>query len=153
MRQVVAAILEREGRVLICQRKPGQWHPLQWEFPGGKVEPGESPHEALARELEEELGIHGSTGDEIARYEYCYPEKPPIELIFYRVRSFSGEPRNLVFHEMLWESPARLHEYDFLEGDLEFLRTYTGAYGIVDSNDRSGPERISGEPGSKVQKA
>src|SRR5436309_1994133 len=73
MLQVVAAILEREGRVLICRRKPEQWHPLQWEFPGGKVEPDESPEQALARELEEELDIGQSAGEEIARYEYCYP--------------------------------------------------------------------------------
>ena len=140
MLQVVAGILERDGRVLICRRKPDQWHPLQWEFPGGKVEAGESPEEALARELEEELDIRHSAGDEIARYEYCYPGKPPIVLIFFRVRTFSGEPRNLVFHEMRWESPARFSEYDFLEGDIEFLRTYTGAYGILDPNGRSGSE-------------
>jgi 8-oxo-dGTP diphosphatase len=140
MRQVVAGIIERDGRVLICRRKPEQWHPLQWEFPGGKVEPGESPEEALARELEEELDIRHSTADEITRYEYCYPEKPPILLIFFRVRTYSGELRNLVFHEMCWELPSRLGEYDFLEGDIEFLRTYTGAYGILDPNDRSRPE-------------
>jgi len=126
MVQVVAALLEREGRVLIAQRKPDQWHPLQWEFPGGKVEPGESPEAAVERELQEELGIAGAAGEEIARYQYRYPERPPIELIFYRVRAYSGEPRNLVFQEMRWESPARLLEYDFLEGDIEFLRTYTG---------------------------
>jgi 8-oxo-dGTP diphosphatase len=140
MPQVVAAILERDGRVLICQRTPGQWHALQWEFPGGKVEPGESPEQALARELEEELDIRHSTGEEIARYEYCYPGKQPIVLIFFRVRTFSGEPRNLVFHDMRWELPERFMEYDFLEGDIEFLRTYTGAYGIFDPNDRPRPE-------------
>ncbi len=140
MPEVVAAILEREGRVLICRRKPEQLHPLQWEFPGGKVEAGESPEQAMARELEEELDIRHAAGDEIARYQYCYPEKKPIVLIFFRVRTFSGEPRNVVFHEMRWEFPARFSEYDFLEGDREFLRTYTGAYGILDPNDRPGPE-------------
>jgi len=140
MPEVVAGIIEREGRVLICQRKPEQWHALQWEFPGGKVEPGESPEQALARELQEELDIRHATGDEIARYPYCYPGKSPILLIFFRLRTFSGEPRNLVFHQMRWELPSRFAEYDFLEGDLEFLRTYTGAYGILDPNDRSGPE-------------
>jgi len=57
MLQVVAAILERAGRILICRRRPDQLHPLKWEFPGGKVEAGEAPAQALERELEEELGL------------------------------------------------------------------------------------------------
>jgi len=100
MLQVVAAILEREGRILICRRTAQQSHPLKWEFPGGKVEPGETPDAALARELEEELAVSGAAGEEITRYEYCYPGKDPIELIFLRVTQFSGEPRNLIFHEV-----------------------------------------------------
>jgi len=124
MLEVVAAIMEREGRVLIGQRRPEQSHPLQWEFPGGKVEPGETPAQALERELEEETGIRGATGVEIERYEYAYPGKPPVALIFYRVLEFQGEPRNLIFQEMRWEAPERLGEYDFVEGDLAFLRGY-----------------------------
>jgi 8-oxo-dGTP diphosphatase len=122
MVQVVAAILERDGATLICRRKPGQSHPLKWEFPGGKLEPGETPAQALARELEEELGITGARGDEITRYEYAYPGKNPILLIFFRVRSFTGEPRNLVFHEMRWEPAEKLSNFDFVEGDRDFLR-------------------------------
>jgi 8-oxo-dGTP diphosphatase len=140
MIRVVAAILERDDRVLICRRKADQSHPLKWEFPGGKVEAGETAEQALTRELEEELDVRDAVGDEIRRYEFCYPGKKPIELIFFRVRTFAGEPRNVVFHEMCWETPARLREYDFVEGDTEFLRTYTGSYGIPDSEDRSGPK-------------
>jgi 8-oxo-dGTP diphosphatase len=125
MLQVVAAIMEREGRVLICRRRPDQSHPLQWEFPGGKVEPGETPAQALSRELEEETGIRSATGVEIERHEYAYPGKPAVLLIFYRVLEFQGEPRNLIFQEMRWETPARLGEYDFVEGDLEFLRGFS----------------------------
>jgi 8-oxo-dGTP diphosphatase len=124
MVQVVAAVLERDGRILICRRKPEQSHPLKWEFPGGKVEPGETPEHALTRELEEELGIAQATGPEIARYAYTYPGKNPIELIFYRVTSFAGEPRNLVFHEMRWEPASRLDSFDFVEGDRDFLRAF-----------------------------
>jgi 8-oxo-dGTP diphosphatase len=124
MVQVVAGILERDGHVLICRRKPEQSHPLKWEFPGGKVEPGETPEQALARELEEELGIARTTGREITRYDYTYPGKNPIELIFYRILSFTGEPRNLVFHEMRWEPATRLGDFDFVEGDREFLRAF-----------------------------
>jgi 8-oxo-dGTP diphosphatase len=124
MVQVVAAIFERDGRILICRRKPEQSHPLKWEFPGGKVEPGETPEHALTRELEEELGVAQAAGDEITRYSYTYSGKDPIELIFYRVTSFTGEPQNLVFHEMRWEPAARLGGFDFVEGDHDFLRVF-----------------------------
>src|SRR3954463_13507076 len=126
MLQVVAAIIEREGRILICRRTAAQSHPLKWEFPGGKVEVGETPEAALARELEEELGIAGAAGEEITRYEYCYPGKYPIELVFMRVTQFSGEPRNLIFREMRWEAPEGLAAFDFVEGDREFLRALAG---------------------------
>jgi len=125
MTTVVAAILERAGKILICQRRPGDPHPLKWEFPGGKLEPGETPADALRRELEEELGIQASIGAEITRYPYCYPGRQPILLIFYRVTVFSGEPRNRVFERLVWDTPVRLREYDFLEGDVDFVRTLT----------------------------
>lgn len=121
MIQVVAAILERQGRILICRRTAEQSHALKWEFPGGKVEPGESPAQALTRELEEELGLLQVTGEEITRYEYTYPGKNPILLIFFRVTGFIGEPANRIFHEMRWEDPAELSRFDFVEGDLPFL--------------------------------
>ena len=143
MVQVVAAIIEREGRILICRRKKEQSHGLKWEFPGGKLEPGESPEQALARELEEELGIRQAAGIEITRYEFCYPNKNPILLIFFRVTHFEGEPVNLIFHEMRWEPPARLVEYDFVEGDLRFLREaagYTGSYAPSNQIGRPGAE-------------
>src|ERR1035437_8104845 len=77
MVQVVAAVLHSEGKILVGQRMPEQSHPLKWEFPGGKVEPGESPEQALARELEEELGISGAAGEVITRYHFTYPGKDP----------------------------------------------------------------------------
>ena len=123
MVQVVAGIIERQGRLLICRRKPEQSHPLKWEFPGGKVEPGETPDQALARELEEELGILGAAGQEIMRYQHTYPGRDTIVLIFFRVSEFSGEPRNVIFHDMRWEPRAKLAEFDFVEGDAQFIRT------------------------------
>jgi 8-oxo-dGTP diphosphatase len=122
MLEVVAAILEREGRILICQRTAQQSHPLKWEFPGGKIEPGESPSQALERELHEELGITAARSEEITRYEFTYPGKKPTLLIFLRVTQFEGEPRNLIFHDMRWEPSERLASFDFLEGDRDFLR-------------------------------
>jgi len=124
MRTVVAAIIERDGQVLIAQRKRSGRHPLKWEFPGGKLEPGESPRQAVARELAEELGIHALAEAEMARYEYQYPGREPILLLFYRVVDFSGEPKNLDFEQIAWTPRERLPDYDFLEGDAEFLSRY-----------------------------
>lgn len=88
------------------------------------MEPGESPAQALARELEEELGIREAAGDEIARYQYTYPGRNAITLIFFRVSGFQGEPRNLIFHELRWEPRESLGHFDFVEGDLPFLRGF-----------------------------
>ena len=122
MLQVVAAIVEREGRILIGQRRPEQRHPLKWEFPGGKVEAGESPPQALRRELQEELAIDAMIADEVERYEFRYPGKDAILLIFYAVARFSGVPRNCVFEEIRWVAPQELLQFDFLEGDVEFVK-------------------------------
>ena len=127
MTTVVAALISKHGRILICQRKRGQAHELKWEFPGGKVEAGEAPSDALVRELREELGIDAQLGEEVTRYEFTYPGKQPILLIFFRVSDFSGEPQNLVFETVEWAMPDRLPEYDFLEGDVDFVREFKAA--------------------------
>jgi 8-oxo-dGTP diphosphatase len=111
----------REGRILICRRRADQAHPLKWEFPGGKVESGELPEDALRRELQEELGIESAPPSEITRYTFTYPGKNPILLIFWLVTAWQGEVENRIFDSMTWETPDRLREYDFLEGDLPFL--------------------------------
>ena len=97
---------------------------MKWEFPGGKVESDETPEAAVARELEEELAIRAQAGAEMMRYEYQYPGSWPILLMFYGVAEFLGEPKNLDFEQILWTPRERLRDYDFLEGDAEFLRTY-----------------------------
>jgi 8-oxo-dGTP diphosphatase len=119
---VVAAVLERDGRILIGQRKQGDSHGGKWEFPGGKLESHEGPREALARELREELGIEAEIGDELTRYEYAYPGKAPIQLIFFRVSAIRGEPENRVFEQIAWVPAQRFPEYDFLDGDIDFVR-------------------------------
>ena len=131
MVQVVAAILESGNKILVGQRTAEQSHPLKWEFPGGKVESGESPEQALERELEEELGITGAAGELMTRYFFTYPGKDPIELIFFRVREFRGEPRNLIFHDLRWHPASELAGLDFVEGDREFIR---GNYTDDDGN-------------------
>ena len=121
MLMVVAAILERDGRMLIGQRRAGGSHAGKWEFPGGKVEAGESPEEAIVRELREELAIEASGVHEIHRYEYAYPGKRPLLLVFMRVPSFIGEPVNQAFAKIAWAQPSDFRRYDFLDGDREFL--------------------------------
>jgi len=123
--KVVAAVIERDGRVLICQRKGGR-HALKWEFPGGKVEADETPQVALARELREELALDARIGDEIHRHQVRYGNGPIIFLMFYRVTDFSGEPKNLQIAQIVWEERRKLPEYDFLEGDVEFVRMLAG---------------------------
>ncbi len=118
---VVAAVIERDGRVLICQRKGGR-HGHKWEFPGGKVERGESAAEALKRELCEELAIDAQIGDQMEQHEIRYGNGPLLRLQFFRVSNFTGEPKNLQFERIVWEEPGRLPQYDFLEGDLEFVK-------------------------------
>ena len=126
MTTVVAAIIERNGLILIAQRKNLGYHPLKWEFPGGKVEPGETPQAALLRELQEELGIAARIDQELLRYEYQYSGRSRILLIFYRVLDFDGTPQNLDFQQILWERSEQLCNYDFLEGDQQFIGQFAG---------------------------
>ncbi|MEZ5351655.1 MAG: (deoxy)nucleoside triphosphate pyrophosphohydrolase [Bryobacteraceae bacterium] len=118
---VVAAVIVRDGRILIGQRREGEWHQFKWEFPGGKMEAAETPRLALRRELKEELDIDAEIGEELDRYQYQYPGRSPIELIFFRVDRFAGEPRNLAFQDIRWESASAFPEYDFLDGDIDFV--------------------------------
>ena len=118
---VVAAVIERGGLILIGQRKSTAQHPLKWEFPGGKVDPGETPEAGLIRELAEELSIEAGIAGEITRYQYRYPGKAAILLVFYRVTEFRGEPVNRAFEKIAWVSPDQLPEYDFLDGDVDFV--------------------------------
>jgi 8-oxo-dGTP diphosphatase len=96
--------------------------PLKWEFPGGKIEEGEQPRDALRRELDEELGIRAVIGDEVARIRHEYPNGSSVELRFYDVREYSGELENRIFREVVWAEPGKLPSYNFLEADLELVK-------------------------------
>ena len=126
-KQVVAAILVRDGRVLICQRREDQPFALQWEFPGGKLEAGEEPVAALERELHEELGIRAVIGAEIATVRHRYKqetrdEELAVELHFFLVREYSGEIENRIFRQVRWEERAALDAESFLEADRNVVR-------------------------------
>ncbi len=127
LRMVVAALILRPAadggeEVLICQRKPDQPMALKWEFPGGKIEPGESPEEALRRELNEELGIDAEIGTAVVRIRHNYRNGGAVDLQFFTVRSFHGDLDNRIFQQMLWCSFAALPDYDFLAADLGLIR-------------------------------
>jgi 8-oxo-dGTP diphosphatase len=122
MKRVVAAVIEQKGKLLVCQRTRHQTMPLKWEFPGGKIEEGEQPRDALRRELEEELGIQAKVGDEIARVQHTYPTGAAVELRFYIVREYSGEMENRIFRDLRWSRPKDLAEYDFLEADASLVK-------------------------------
>ena len=122
MKQVVAALIVRDGKVLICQRTQHQPMALKWEFPGGKIEPGEQPKAALKRELEEELGINADIGDEVAQIRHQYRRGGVVELRFYEVHEFNGELENRIFKEIRWAELGDLPSYDFLEADLGLVR-------------------------------
>ena len=122
MKRVVAALIFKDGKVLVCQRTRHQTMPLKWEFPGGKVEEGEQARDALRRELDEELGIDACVGDEVARIRHEYKNGSSVELRFFVVREYKGELENKIFRDMQWSEPSELPSYDFLEADLELVK-------------------------------
>ncbi|MGB7308102.1 MAG: (deoxy)nucleoside triphosphate pyrophosphohydrolase [Candidatus Acidiferrales bacterium] len=122
MLTVVAALIESEGKLLVCQRRRGGAFELLWEFPGGKVQPGETLEAALARELAEELGVTARIGREIYRTQHRYAEmKEPIELIFFAASVPRAEIRNLVFEQIEWREPRSLPDLNFLPADRELV--------------------------------
>jgi len=117
---VAAALYDAEGRVLIAQRPQGKHQAGRWEFPGGKVAPGESEAGALARELREELGILVTASRPFMRLRHTYPDRS-VELSMWIVERFSGAPRGLDRQELRWVAPARLGDQDLLEADRPFV--------------------------------
>ena len=120
---VVAAVILRDSKILVCQRRRDDSHALQWEFPGGKVEHGEIPQEALARELREELGIEATIGRELFRTRHRYRESgQTLELIFFQANvDRSASLQNLVFEGFEWADLSSLQRYQFLQADEEFV--------------------------------
>lgn len=132
MLTVVAAIIESEGKLLVCQRRRGSNFELMWEFPGGKKEPGESLEEALARELQEELGAQVQIGEEAYRTVHQYAEmKEPILLIFFTAKVNADAICNRVFEQIQWLPPKGLLKLDFLPADRELIERL--ASGALDS--------------------
>lgn len=115
MRIVVAAVIERDRRLLIGQRRRNDTSPLKWEFPGGKVEAGETPEDALARELKEELGVSLRKWVPIGRVVHKYAgTSEELEILFFAAAISQGEIVPRTFEETAWVLPKELGEYDFL---------------------------------------
>jgi 8-oxo-dGTP diphosphatase len=118
---VAAGILKQDGCILICQRKRTGAFPLQWEFPGGKVEAGEDAQTCLKRELREELAIEADIGPEVSAFQYTYPNGFHVNLVFFQVSAYTGEMANQAFEQILWVEPHALLSYDFLEADRSLV--------------------------------
>ena len=122
MLTVVAGLIEAAGKILVCQRRRGDTFELMWEFPGGKLQVGETAVEGLARELLEELGVEARVGEEVLRTRHRYAEmSEPIELIFFAAAVEPTAIRNIVFESMEWRAVETLGELNFLSADREFV--------------------------------
>ncbi len=121
MVDVVAALIVREGRFLICRRPASKARGLLWEFVGGKVEPGESREEALARECMEELDVKVKVGDLYAELIHSYPDIS-IRLLLYRASIEKGRPKLIEHCDMRWISPGEIDLFDFCPADADILK-------------------------------
>ncbi len=122
LRFVAAALIVRSGQVLIGQRRHDQPMASLWEFPGGKIESGESPQQALVRELSEELGIQASIGPAVTRIRHNYRHGGAVDLQFFAVREFTGEIDNRIYQQVRWVNLENLPEYEFLAADRGLIR-------------------------------
>ncbi|GJQ21266.1 MAG: NUDIX hydrolase [Bacteroidia bacterium] len=127
MTKVAVGILERNGALLVCQRKKGSRYGLKWEFPGGKLEAGETVDQCLRRELAEELSIHIQHIDRIDVRTSHYKDGGLFEVAYCFVTQFEGEPRNNVFEQIRWVRPEELPGLDHLEGNAELVSMLAGS--------------------------
>lgn len=121
MTEVVAALIWREGKFMICQRPSHKARGLLWEFVGGKVEAGETPQEALIRECREEIDVLLSVGDVFMDVTHKYPDLE-VHLTLFHATVASGEPKKLEHNDIRWITPQEIPDYDFCPADVEILQ-------------------------------
>jgi 8-oxo-dGTP diphosphatase len=121
-KQVAAALIVRGDDILCCRRTEYQSLPLKWEFPGGKIEPGEDAPSALQRELDEELGIRAHIDRKVAQLQHHYVNGTTVELHFFLVQQYEGEMQNRIFREIRWVNRSELPQLDFLDADRKLVQ-------------------------------
>ena len=124
-KEVTAAVIRREGRILIAQRAVDDELPLLWEFPGGKLEPGETLEECIRREMQEELGVEIGVTGILTTSLYHFDDKE-IHFTVYNAEITHGEPALHVHNDLRWVKPSELKDYDFMPPDLLFLDKVIG---------------------------
>jgi 8-oxo-dGTP diphosphatase len=125
MTKVAVGILQKDGKLLVCQRKRGSRYGLKWEFPGGKVEPGEDTLECLQRELDEELSLKIEAIERVQTQRAFYEDGGMFEVDYCFVSNFQGEPTNNVFEQIRWVTVEELRSLDLLEGNKTFITSLT----------------------------
>lgn len=125
MLTVSAGVVRRDGRIMLCRRRPEVHNGLKWEFPGGKLEPGETPEDALKRELREELAIDVEVGRVLDVVLHRYPDRDVL-VLFYPCVIMRGEPRPVDCDAVAWAAPEDLDQYDFAGADAAFVRRSRG---------------------------
>ena len=124
MTEVVAALIQKDGRFLICQRPAHKARGLLWEFVGGKVEPGESKALALIRECREELGVTVTVQDAFMEVTHEYPDLI-VHLTLFYARIAEGEPQKLEHNDLRWITPREIPQYPFCPADESILKAIT----------------------------
>ncbi|MBM4168726.1 MAG: (deoxy)nucleoside triphosphate pyrophosphohydrolase [Ignavibacteria bacterium] len=119
---VAVGIIRRDGKILLCQRKRGARYELLWEFPGGKIEEGESLFDCLSRELKEELSIRLHAIDAVETSTAYYEDGGHYEVSYCHITQFDGEPVNNVFEQIAWMRPTDLSALDILEGNRSIVK-------------------------------
>ena len=131
LRVVAAVLVDRSGQVLIAQRPPGKWQAGRWEFPGGKVEPGEDEAQAVGRELAEELGVRVDAAQRLGEFHHAYADRV-VSIGLWLVLRHEGEPRGLDGQALQWIALDHLTQCDLLEADLPMLPVLCAALGPVE---------------------
>jgi len=123
--RVAVGVIKNEGKYLICQRKRGGRYELKWEFPGGKLEKGESTEDCLRRELQEELSIRIHSIDRVETHDAYYEDGGMFSVAYCFVAGYDGDPQNNVFEQIRWVTVSELKEMDVLDGNKAFIANLT----------------------------